>query len=161
MVMMTAQNVMTDAVISVSPELTLLGLLRIFVDENIHGAPVVDEDERPIGVITTTDLLRAQEVEHDSAWATSDYLRGVLEFSSPDWSGDLSDFQDRLAQRTVAEFMTTGLVSVPLDAPVSDIARCLRKNQIHRVWVEDEGRLCGVISALDLMPVIERGSDTG
>lgn len=157
----TARSVMTDSVVSVSPGASLLDVLRLFVEENIHGAPVVDEDEQLVGVITTSDLLRAQEDEHDGAPATADYLRGVLEFSAPDWSGDLTDFQDRLAQRTVAEIMTKSFLSVPCDAPVADIARCLRENQIHRVWVEDEGRLRGVVSTLDLMPLIEHGGDVG
>lgn len=151
----TVRSVMTDSVVSVSPEASLLDVLRLFVEENIHGAPVIDEDGRLQGVITTSDLLRAQEEEHDTASATSNYFRDLLEFSAPDWTGDLIDFQDRLAQRSVAEVMTEHFVSVPPDAPVADAARCLRENQIHRVWVDDAGRLCGVVSALDLMPVIE------
>ncbi len=162
MAITTAASVMTDSVVSVSPESSLLDVLRLFVEENIHGAPVVDDAEEFVGVISTSDLLRAQEEERDTASVTSDYLRDLLEFSAPDWSGDLTDFQDRLAQRTVAEVMTKGFVSVPPDAPVADVARCLRENQIHRVWVlEDAGRLCGVVSALDLMPLIEQGGDTG
>lgn len=157
--MTTAESVMTDSVVSVSPESSLLDVLRVFVEESIHGAPVVDDDGRLVGVITTSDLLRAQEEEHDTAWATSDYLRGVLEFSAPDWTGDLTDFQDRLAQRTVVEVMTKGFASVPPDAPVADVARCLRENQIHRVWVLDGQRLRGVVSVLDLMPLIEQSDD--
>ena len=160
MAMITARNVMTDSVVSVSPESRLLDVLRLFVEEGIHGAPVVDDAEKLVGVITTSDLLRAQEDERDTAWATTDYLREILEFSPPDWSGDLTDFRGRLAQRTVAEVMTKGCVSVPRDAPVADVARCLRENQIHRVWVENEGRLCGVVSTLDLMPVIEKGGES-
>ena len=152
---MTTRSVMTDSVVSVSPEASLLDVLRLFVEENIHGAPVIDGDGKLQGVITTSDLLRAQEDEHDTAIATSDYVRDLFEFSAPDWSGDLTDFQDRLAQRTVSEEMTKHVVTVPVDAPLGSVARCLRENQIHRVWVEDAGRLCGVVSALDLMPVLE------
>jgi signal-transduction protein with cAMP-binding, CBS, and nucleotidyltransferase domain len=82
-------------------------------------------------------------------------MRGLLDFSLPDWSEDLEDFQDRLNQITVAEVMTPNYVSVASEAPVADVARQLRENKIHRVWVEDEGRLCGVVSTLDLMQVIE------
>jgi CBS domain-containing protein len=152
---MTAQDVMTDSVISVTPEASLLDVLRLFVEENIHGAPVVDEDGQLQGVVTTTDLLRAQEDEHDTVATTGSYLRELLEFSAPDWQGDLTDFQDRLARRTVAEVMTKQLVSVARDTPVHEVARCLRENQVHRVWVEDAGGLCGVVSTLDLMAVIE------
>ena len=158
---MTARSVMTESVVSVSPESSLLNLLRLFVEEDIHGVPVVDDGGEFVGVISTSDLLRAEEEEHDTASTETDYLRGILEFSLPDWAGDLTDFQDRLAERTVAEAMTKTFASVPRDASVADVARCLRENQIHRVWVVDAGRVCGVISTLDLMPVIERGSETG
>ncbi|MAE96301.1 MAG: hypothetical protein CL910_16745 [Deltaproteobacteria bacterium] len=81
-----------------------------------------------------------------------------MEFSAPDWKGDMTDLQDRLAQRTVADIMTRGAVTVPLDAPTADVARCLRENRIHRVWVEHNGRICGVISTFDLLPAIEQGT---
>ena len=103
----TARKVMTDHVITVSPEASLLDVLRLFVEENIHGAPVVDDEGKAVGVITTSDLLWAQEDQHDAAIMTSDYLRNLLEFSSPDWHGDPVDFQDRLSQQVVADVMTT------------------------------------------------------
>ena len=154
----SAGNVMTDSVVTVSPEATLLDVMRLFVEEEIHAAPVVGDDGRLMGVISTTDLLRAQEEEHDTVRTTTDYLRGLLEFSLPDWTEDLEDFQDRLRRCTVEEAMNRSYVSVPIDAPVALVARRLRENRIHRVWVEKEGRLCGVVSTLDLMPVVERST---
>jgi CBS domain-containing protein len=158
---MTARSVMTDSVVSVSPEASLLDVLRLFVEEDIHGAPVIGEDGELAGVISTSDLLRAEEDEHDTASAAADYLRDLLEFSVPDSSGALTDFQDRLAQRIVADVMTTSFASVSSDAPVAQVARCLRENRIHRVWVVDQGRLGGVVSALDLMAVVERAGAEG
>ena len=159
--MMTARSVMTDSVVSVSTETSLQDVLRLFVEEAIHGVPVVDDKGEFVGVISTSDLLRAQASEQDTVSTEADYFRGVLEFSFPDWAGDLDDFQDRLGQRTVAEVMTKSFATVAHDAPVAEVARSLRENQIHRVWVVDGDRLCGVVSALDLMPVIERGDETG
>ena len=157
----TAEQFMTKSVVSVSPEASLLDVLRLFVEEDIHGAPVIDEAGDLVGVVTTSDLLRAEEEEHDTLIAASDYLREILEFSAPDAPRDLTDFQDRLAQRRVADVMTNAYASVRADAPVADVARCLRENGIHRVWVERDGALCGVVSALDLMPVIERECGAG
>ncbi|NNL86012.1 MAG: CBS domain-containing protein [Myxococcales bacterium] len=151
----TAGEVMTDSVISVSPEATLLEVLRLFVEERIHGAPVVGEDGRLQGVITTMDLMRAQENADEAVITSNDYLRELLEFSVPDWPADLVDFQDRLSDRTVSEFMTKQVVAVPREASVAAVARCLREHKIHRVWVEHNGRLCGVISTLDMMALIE------
>ena len=51
--------------------------------------------------------------------------------------------------------MTKDFLSVPPEASVGEVARCLRQHQVHRVWVVEDAGLCGVISTLDLMPVLE------
>ncbi|MDP6979654.1 MAG: CBS domain-containing protein [Myxococcota bacterium] len=159
--MQTARDFMTESVISVSPETPLLNVLRLFVQEDIHGAPVVDDAGEFVGVISTSDLLQAEADERDTARSAPDYLRDFLEFSAPDSSASLNDFQDRLSQQTVGEVMTKALVGVATDAPLEEIASCFHQNQIHRVWVLEEGRVCGVISALDLMPAIEQLAKRG
>ncbi len=106
-------------------------------------------------MISSSDLLRAVHNERDTVSSEGDYLRDLLEFSAPDWAGDPNDFQDRLGQQTVSEVMTTGAVTIAPDAPISEVARALRTHQIHRVWVEEDGKLRGVISTFDLMPVLE------
>jgi len=152
----TAADLMTRAVVSVGPDTPLLEVYRLFVSEQIHGAPVMDEEERLIGVISSSDLLRAIEDERDTAVASSDYLRDMLEFSGPDWGRGLTDFQDRLAQLTVADVMTAAVLSVQADTPISEVARLLRQHGVHRAWVEEKGRLCGVISTFDLLPLVEQ-----
>jgi CBS domain-containing protein len=154
--MPTARDVMTPSVVSVGPDTPLVEVYRLFVSEQIHGAPVVDEEELLIGVVSATDLLRGAEEEHDTALAASDYLRDLLEFSGPDWATGVTDFQDRLASRTVADVMTPSALTVRLDTPVAEIARLLRQHRVHRVWVEDEGHVCGVVSSFDLLPLVEK-----
>jgi CBS domain-containing protein len=56
----TAADLMTRAVVSVGPDTPLLEVYRLFVSEQIHGAPVMDEEERLIGVISSSDLLRTR-----------------------------------------------------------------------------------------------------
>ena len=63
----TARDVMQTYLISVNPETPLLEVHRLFVDEEINGAPVVDETGRLLGVISSVDLLRAVEEEHDAS----------------------------------------------------------------------------------------------
>jgi predicted transcriptional regulator len=155
-VALTAGDLMTKSVVSVGADTPLLDVYRLFVTEQIHGAPVVDDEERVIGVITSSDLLRAAEEERDTAVSSSDYMRDLVEFSGPDWGHGLTDFQDRLAQLTVAEVMTAVAVTVRRDTPIQQVARTLREHAIHRAWVEENGQLCGVISTFDLLPLVEK-----
>ncbi len=153
---LTAADVMQPGVVSVSPETPLAAVFELFSAEQIHGAPVLDNAERIVGVISASDLLRAVAEERDTAAVESNYLRELVEFSAPDWRGGLDDFQDRLAMRCVAEVMTPSAVTVARDASVAEVARRLREHAVHRLWVVEDGRLCGVISTFDLLPVVEK-----
>lgn len=153
---LTAGDLMTKSVVSVGPDTPLLEVYRTFVTEQIHGAPVVDDEERVIGVVSSSDLLRAAEEERDTAMASSEYLRDLVEFSGPDWGRGLTDFQDRLTQLSVADVMTAVAVTVRRDTPIAQVARTLREHGIHRAWVEENGQLCGVISTFDLLPLVEQ-----
>ena len=150
----TAADVMQTGVLTVDPQTPLVDVHRLFVEEEINGAPVVDETGSVIGVISSSDLLRAVEQVHETA-STTAYHRELLEFSSPDWVRAPDDFQDRLAEQTVSDVMSVGGISVAPDAPISDVARTLRSNRIHRVLVVEDEELRGIISSFDLVALLE------
>jgi len=151
-----ARDVMQTDVITVSPDEPLLGVQRLFVEEEIGGAPVVDDAGRVVGMIASVDVLRAVSEEHDSARMDSTYFRELLEFSGPDWIAGSEDFQDRLREMTASDAMTDGVVTVDVDAPVPAVARTMRENHIHRVLVVDQERLVGIVSTFDLVGLLEK-----
>jgi CBS domain-containing protein len=130
---------------------------QLFVEEEIHGAPVISDDGRVMGVISSADLIRAVFETHESGGETTNYLRDVMEFSGPDWSRSLpEDFQDRLSELRASDYMTESLVSVAPGASVSEVARLMRENQVHRVLVIEDGGLLGIVSSFDLVGVLEK-----
>ncbi len=155
---LTARDVMQSHVITVSPESPLLDVQRLFVEEEINGAPVVDDAGRLLGVVSTRDLLRATADEHDTAASETRYFRDELEFSGPDWGSVLEDFQDRLAERSVSEVMTSGSVAVSPSARIAEIAALMRRERVHRVLVAENGLLVGIISSFDLVALLEKES---
>ena len=150
----TAADLMQRSVVALSPEDSLLDAHRIFVEEEIHGAPVVDETGSVVGVVTSTDLLRAVSEEHESAGFAADALpRETLEFGPTLWTVP-EDFQDRLANRTVGEVMTKNAWTVEESTRAREVAELLYRERIHRVWVVKEGTPVGVVSTLDLLPLV-------
>lgn len=154
--MVRARDLMERHVVTVNPETSLAELYRLFAEEQIGAAPVVDETERVIGVVSSADLLRALAEERDTALVDTRYLRDLLPYSSPDWDGVPEDLQDRLGQRRVSEAMTEGIVSVGPDASAAEVAATLRTNRLHHVFVIEDGLLAGVISTYDLLQLVER-----
>ncbi len=74
-----ARDLMETHVVTVGPDDPLDSVRRLFFDEGIHGAPVVDEEHRVVGVISTTDLLRAAYEKLDSERPHSTFTNDGIE----------------------------------------------------------------------------------
>jgi CBS domain-containing protein len=155
--MKTARDLMQTQVVTVAPHDPLHVVQRLFTQEGIHGAPVVDDEERVLGVITSTDILRAAAEAHDVAPAEPAVFREDLDLSRFAWSLAPEDLKERLQDAVVEDHMTQDVVQVAPSAPVAQVARALREHQVHRVIVTEDGRLRGVISAFDLVALLEKG----
>jgi CBS domain-containing protein len=150
-----ARDVMQSPVVTIERDASLLDAHRLLVEEEIHGAPVVDADGAVVGVLSALDLLRAVQEEHESASGAPAYYRDLVPFSAPDWIPGSEDFQDRLSELRVADVMSESVVSVPPDASIAQVARTLRQAGIHRVLVAEKDRLLGIISTQDLLCLLE------
>lgn len=150
-----ARDVMESAVVSVSASTPLSSVHRLFVEEGINGAPVVDEQDHVVGVISSTDLMRAAADEHDAVRFDPGYFRNNLEFSGPELSSTPEEYLDRLDERTVGDVMTEEVFSVTPDTPVAKVARELRSHRVHRLVVLENERLVGVITTFDLVGLLE------
>ena len=154
--MHVVRDLMEPRVISVDPAMPLLSVHRLFVEEQISGVPVLEDDGTLVGVITGMDLLRAVEDEYDTRVAQIDYFRDVLPYSTPDWTGAPEELQLHLADRRADEAMTRRVLTIEPDAPVAEAARILREHRIHRLIVTERGRLVGILTAFDLLALVEK-----
>ncbi len=151
-----ARHIMEAHVVSVGPNDPLSGVQRLFVEEEIHGAPVVDDDMHVVGVITSRDLLRAAADEHDSLRGDPGYFAELMESAGADWEAAPEGFIDRLEERCVQDYMSKQLISVTSETPVAQVAATLREHRVHRALVIDQGRLSGIVSAFDLIALLEK-----
>jgi CBS domain-containing protein len=53
------RHYMTTDIVTVGPQMPLPELARMMVDAHIHRLPVLDERGRPVGVVSSTDVLAA------------------------------------------------------------------------------------------------------
>jgi len=59
-----ARDVMTTDVISISEGATVAKAARRLLESNIHRLLVVSEDGRPLGILSTTDIIREMRGSH-------------------------------------------------------------------------------------------------
>ena len=61
---MKAKDIMTREVVTVTKDITVEGLARLFIRHDISGAPVVDEEGKLIGIVTENDLIKMEQRLH-------------------------------------------------------------------------------------------------
>ena len=62
--MLKARDIMTKNVITVTPQTTVRELATLLLKKKISGAPVVDEADKVVGVVTESDLIFQNKKVH-------------------------------------------------------------------------------------------------
>lgn len=145
---------MVRDMIVVGPDTPLLDIHRLFVEEEIHGAPVVDDQDQVLGVVSTLDLLRAAQDSADDPDASSTYYSDGLPSLGVDWAELAEESEERVKNMTASDIMTRELVRVSPEASLGEVARLMLKQHVHRVLVVAQGNLVGVITTFDLLRVL-------
>nr|WP_257585815.1 MULTISPECIES: CBS domain-containing protein [unclassified Streptomyces] len=132
MIHSTIGEVMTDDVVTVSETTPSTDVARLLDRHGISGLPVIDRDDKVLGVVSASDLVR----ERAARW--------------PD-GADASP---------VREVMSTPAVTVHPEQRVPDAARLMERRGVERLpVVDEEDRLIGIVTRRDLLRVFLRGDD--
>lgn len=131
--------IMSPSVICVQPDFTVDAVTALFLERDISGAPVIDDEGHPIGVISKTDLVRERFLEGDT------FSQAV-----PDWMGE-SFHLDRLGGQTVAEVMMPIAFTLRETDSIACAASMMAAENIHRIPVVNrQGRVTGIVTTFDL-----------
>ena len=163
------EEIMQQAVVTVSPDTSVRELLRTLVANQISGVPVVSEAGEILGVVSTTDVIRlgAQEAEVAEGTISWEPLAvpddGYDEDSaapyfllSEEWRFPAGGQNGAISENlfdgfSVGDIMTPAAFTVGPGETVSAVAKFLLQGRIHRALVVEEGRLRGIVTAFDLL----------
>ncbi|WP_431961457.1 CBS domain-containing protein [Actinacidiphila sp. bgisy160] len=137
-------DLMTKAVVSIRPDTPFKEIAKLLAERDVTAVPVVDEGNRPVGVVSEADLLRKEAGQPDPA--------GLLPARHPR-PGERS----RIAATTAEGLMSSPPVVARPEWSVVEAARIMEHRGVKRLPVVDEtGRLVGVVSRADLLRVFLR-----
>jgi CBS domain-containing protein len=130
---------------TLGPESTVEEAIKLFAEERVSGAPVVD-DGRLVGIITEGDLI-FQDADV-RAPGFLDILGGIVPL------GDTDEYRKealKSAGVTVGEVMTDDPVTVAPEATLAETATTMAERRKKILPVVDGGRLVGVITRMDIL----------
>jgi CBS domain-containing protein len=148
----TAREMMTANPVSLPEQATIQEALVLLVDRGIHAAPVIDDAGRPIGVLSSTDILI-----HDRESVT--HVPRLPEFyTHTDLALDSGEqlprgfHVERVDRTRVRDIMTPTVFAIAPDAPAASVVNEMLTRRVHRLFVVDNsGVLIGVISTFDVL----------
>lgn len=118
----TARDVMTPDPACCTPNTTLDQVAKMMVQNDCGEIPVLDVNDRPIGVVTDRDIVS----------------RVVAQGKNP-------------IAYTADTCMSQPVVTVRPDAPLTEVVATMEEHQIRRIPVADERGCCaGIISQADI-----------
>ena len=148
--MLTAKDIMTTEVVSVTLETSLKEVAEKFVASRVSNMPVLDSFGKLAGVISETDLVEQQKPLHiPTVMALFD---GVFYLDSE------KRFQkevDRVTAQTAGELCQRNPVTCGPDASIGEIAGLMSKHKAHLIPVIKNNNMIGVVARLDLIKAVE------
>lgn len=156
----TVADVMTKTnLYKVTTETSLDDALEMLVCHNVTGLPVVDEEDRVVGVVSDYDMLAlegvadAQETgtgmfpEVELSWATFNNVHRIIE---------------KTAGKTVGDVMTEDPVVVRAGTHMAAAAKILLEQRMRRLPVVDaQGRLLGIFTRSDILRSVHKSRMAG
>lgn len=144
--MLTAKDIMTKDVISVSGDTGVEELARLFVEKGVSSMPVLDARGALQGIVTETDLVERDKPLHiPTVISLFDWVLYVESEKS------FREEVKKISARKVAEICRTEVVTCAPETPVSEIAALMVKEKVHLVPVLDAERVVGVVARLDII----------
>ena len=140
---MRAKDLMRKHVVTVTPDLTLKEVARLFSDRHITGAPVVSRKGNLVGGVSQTDLVRHERESGPARpgrfQAEEEGFRAVgFHVEDPDYT-------------RVEQVMTPWAVSFEEETPLLELARQMLNRHIHRVVITRDGKLVGILTSMDML----------
>jgi len=120
----TASSVMTSPFVTVNPADPITDAAKTMRDATIGSVMVVDDANRPEGILTRSDFV---DFVADEANLAADEIPPT------------------------AEVMATDVVSVSPDTPLPEVAEVMQEHAIHHLpVVSGSGQVVGIVTTTDL-----------
>ena len=155
MVSLLAKDIMNPDVLSVGPDWSIGQLADFLCSNSISGAPVISEDNKLLGVVSMTDLVRHTSIPGINScldYAEEPYIHSPeKQYSPAEIESSRIDAQSLV---TVRDIMTPVAFNVNEYTRIQDVADAMLRGRIHRVFVTNNDSLIGIITTMDLLSAV-------
>jgi len=137
------RDVMTPAVTTVPPDMTLREAAQVLLSRRVSSAPVVGPGGEVLGMLTDRHLMRFLLPETVSAMSTGQ-VRAIKRRKSKESPADP-------AAVPVREVMDRSVLCLEEDQTIADVAALMLSKEVERFPVTRDGTLVGYLTRADIV----------
>jgi CBS domain-containing protein len=142
---------------TLSPDAPLRAVLEGIGATKYDCYVVIDGDEHPVGIVTTTDIIHRLLAEEPLGGG---YLKAILQSSEA--AIEFVREAQRTHGHTAADVMTTPVITLEADETLRRAAEILEEHHFKRIPVVRDGKLVGIFRAVDLIgPALDELDSAG
>lgn len=142
-----AKDIMTTDVIVANKDDVIANVANLLIKEKIGGLPVVDEENKVVGIISETDIMKKES--HVDSPRMLNLIQGII------FLDDMKKFEDEMraiAAYKVEDLMSKDIITVNENDTFDYVANVMINKSINRVPVVDENNfLKGIICRYDII----------
>ena len=131
---LSARDIMARHLVTLRPEMSIMDAIEVMLRKRISGAPVVDDDDGILGMLSEHDLLRV--------------------LASGEYSAEAYEEQNQ-----VGVWMSKDPETIDPSVDIYRLAHLLLERGIRRLPVIEGGKVVGQVSRRDVLRGIERMRD--
>lgn len=148
---MKAKDIMTKDVLTVSLDTPVKKVAELLTDYEISGAPVLDEHDRVIGIVTESDLIEQKKNLHLPTVVT--LFEGVLFLERPQ---KIKREIEKMLGATVKDIYSKKVITINENATLEDIATIMSEKKVHLLPVLRGDDLVGVVGKVDVVRALAK-----
>jgi CBS domain-containing protein len=159
---MKIEDAMQKDVIKFNELDKIVDVAQSFRDNKISGAPVVDKENKVVGVISEGDIMKLIEVHSPKINlilpAPLDLIELPLRMKYE--LDEVAEDMQKAGSTVIDQIMTKKIITISPDASISDAAEMMDKHKIKRLpVVNGEGKLIGIVTRGDIIGAMVRGDE--
>ena len=146
------RDIMTCDIVKVGPGASVSDIALLMSQHHISGVPVVDEQDRVLGVVTELDMVVRNTRLKLPAFFT--LLDATIYLETP---AHIKERLHHMLGLTAREIMSEKAVTITADASIEDLAELIVGRRANPIPVVENGRLAGIVSRSDIVRWMAKG----
>jgi len=147
---MKVKEIMSRNPVTVRPTLSIHELAELFIEKDVSGAPVVDEQGRFLGIVLEEGVIFQDKKVHLPTFINVSL--GFLTLGAKSFEEEIK----KVTAKTVKDIIEDGTITVSPDADIEEVATLMVDKGRYYLPVLEQDKLVGVVTKKDIVRAIAK-----